>query len=46
MDANATYMAALPKAAIFKVDGTELIVYDKDGKETLHCRDEKAAQQG
>jgi heat shock protein HslJ len=46
MDANATYMAALPKAATFRIDGTELIVYDKDGKEILHCRDEQAAQQG
>ena len=46
MDANATYMAALPKASTFKVDGNELMVYDKDGKELLHCRDEKAAQQG
>jgi heat shock protein HslJ len=43
-DAHATYMAALPRAATFKVDGTELFVYDKDGKEILHCRDEQAAR--
>jgi heat shock protein HslJ len=43
-DADATYMALLPRVATFKVDGTELSVYDSGGKEILHCRDEEAFQ--
>ena len=44
MTADATYMAALPRVATFRVDGPELSVYDGAGKEILHCRDEQAFQ--
>ncbi len=44
MDADATYMAALPRAATFTVDGNDLSIFDKDGKEILHHLDERAFQ--
>ncbi len=35
-DADAIYMTALPRAATFTVEGNELRIFDKDGKEILH----------
>jgi len=42
--ADAAYMAVLPGAATFKVEGAELSIYGNGGKEILHCRDEQAFQ--
>ena len=37
-------MTALPRAATFTVDGNDLSIFDKDGKQILHHLDARAFQ--